>query len=51
MSKPSAPYYYKVGEDTYHWKKTCSKNKYPDSGWKKTNTKPSKEQCNECKSK
>lgn len=51
MSKPSAPYYYKVGEDTFHWERNCSKNNYPGSGWKKTNVKPSKEQCNECKSK
>jgi len=52
MSKPEAPYYYKVGRDTYHWETSCTKNNYPDSGWKKTHTKPSgKEQCNECKSK
>jgi len=52
MSKPKAPYYYKVGRDTYHWETSCTKNNYPDPGWKKTHTKPSgKEQCNECKSK
>jgi len=52
MSEPEAPYYYKVGRDTYHWETSCTKNNYPAPGWKKTNTKPSgKEQCNECKSK
>jgi hypothetical protein len=51
MSAPSAPYYYKEGSDTYHWETSCSKNHYPAQGWKKTNTRPSKEQCNECKSK
>ena len=52
MSKPSAPYYYKIGRDTVHWKKSCSNNNYPNTGWKKTNTKPSsKELCNQCKSK
>jgi len=51
MSTPSAPYYYKEGSDTYHWETSCSKNYYPALGWKKTNSKPSKEQCNECKSK
>jgi hypothetical protein len=51
MSTPSAPYYYKEGSDTYHWETSCSKNHYPAPGWKKTNSQPSKEQCNECKSK
>jgi len=52
MSNPSAPYYYKVDGDTYHWETSCSKNHYPADGWKKTWEKPSgKEQCNECKSK
>lgn len=52
MSTPKAPYYHKTGSDTYHWEKSCSKNHYPDSGWKKTDTKPTgKEQCNECKGK
>lgn len=51
MSTPSAPYYYKVGNDTYHWERSCSRNNYPDEGWERTNSKPSKEQCNECKGK
>ncbi len=52
MSKPSAPYYYKEGSDTYHWETSCSKNHYPAPGWKKTFTRPAgKEQCNECKTK
>ena len=52
MSKPKAPYYYKEGNDTYHWETSCSKNQYPAPGWKKTNEQPtSKEQCNECKAK
>lgn len=53
MSTPKAPYYYKKGKDTYHWETSCSKNNYSisDSEWVKTNTKPSKEQCNECKAK
>lgn len=51
MSTPSSPYYHKTSSDTYHWEKTCSNNKYPDSGWEKTETKPSKEQCNQCKAK
>ncbi len=52
MSTPSAPYYYKVGIDRYHWEKSCDKNNYPDPGWKKTDSKPAgKEQCNECKAK
>lgn len=51
MSKPNPPYYYKIGEDTYHWETSCSKNYYPAKGWEKTNNKPAKEQCNECKGK
>lgn len=53
MSQPKAPYYYKKGGDRYHWEKSCSKNHYSDSDpkWVKTNTKPSGEQCNECKGK
>lgn len=51
MSAPNAPYYYKEAHDTYHWETSCSKNNYPAPGWKKTNTRPSKEQCNECKAK
>jgi len=53
MSKPSAPYYYKENSsDAYHWEILCSKNHYPDPGWKKSDTAPSgREQCNECKSK
>lgn len=53
MSKPKAPYYYKKGEDTYHWETSCSKNKYSpsDANWVKINEQPSKEQCNECKGK
>ncbi len=53
MSKPSSPYYYKESDsDAYHWETSCSKNHYPASGWKKSNTQPSKrEQCNECKGK
>ena len=52
MSKPKAPYYYKDDSDTYHWDMKCSKNYYPNDGWKKTQTQPSgKEQCNECKKK
>jgi hypothetical protein len=54
MSKPSALYYYKEGNDTYtyHWAKSCSQNKYPANGWIATYRKPpGREQCNECKSK
>ena len=53
MSRPSSPYYYKEsGSDAYHWETSCSKNHYPDTGWKKSDTRPSgREQCNECKSK
>ncbi|RAJ09765.1 hypothetical protein DEU50_101505 [Aeromonas salmonicida] len=51
MSQPKAPYYYKTGNDTYHWEKSCAKNHHPDAGWVKTDTKPAKEQCNECKAK
>lgn len=51
MSTPSAPYYHKTNGDTYHWETSCSKNHYPASGWERTNTKPNKEQCNECKGK
>jgi len=53
MSKPSAPYYYKeTGSDAYHWEKSCSKNRYPAPGWKKSDRAPSgREQCNECKNK
>lgn len=51
MATPNAPYYYKEGSDTYHWETSCSKNHYPAPGWKKTNIRPSKEQCNECKGK
>lgn len=53
MSEPKAPYYYKIGGDTYHWEKECSKNNYKenDANWVKTNVQPSKEQCNECKGK
>lgn len=53
MSKPKAPYYYKEGIDRYHQEISCSKNNYSlyDKTWIKTNKKPSKEQCNECKSK
>ncbi len=53
MSKPEAPYYYKeVGTDAYHWERSCSRNHYPDPGWKESYTPPpGREQCNECKSK
>ena len=51
MSTPKAPYYHKSDSDTYHWETSCSKNHHPDTGWQKTNNKPSKEQCNECKAK
>jgi hypothetical protein len=51
MSTPTPPYYHKTGGDTYHWEKSCSKNHYPAQGWEKTNNKPNKEQCNECKAK
>ena len=51
MSTPKSPYYKKTSSDTYHWEKSCSKNRYPDTGWEKHSTKPSGEQCNECKSK
>lgn len=53
MSTPKAPYYYKKGKDTYHWEISCSKNNYSsnDKDWVKTNNKPNKEQCNECKGK
>lgn len=51
MSTPKAPYYYKKDKDTYHWETSCSNNNYPESGWVKTNDKPDKEQCNQCKSK
>lgn len=51
MSTPTAPYYYKKSSDTYHWETSCSKNLHPSSDWEKTNAKPNKEQCNECKSK
>lgn len=51
MSTPSAPYYHKTAGDTYHWETRCSKNAYPAVGWEKTNAKPNKEQCNECKGK
>lgn len=53
MSTPSPPYYHKKSSDTYHWEKSCSKNKYSstDPDWEKTYTKPNKEQCNECKGK
>lgn len=52
-SNPKPPYYYKYGQDTYHWETSCSKNKYSenDSKWVKTNTRPTKAQCNECKQK
>lgn len=53
MSKPKAPYYYKeTGSDAYHWETSCSKNRYPGPGWKKSWSVPSgREQCNECKGK
>jgi hypothetical protein len=52
MSIPKAPFYFKDGNDTYHWEFSCTKNHYPNSGWKKINSKPgNKEQCNECRSK
>lgn len=52
MSNPNAPYYYKIGEDEYHWERSCSSNYYPNDGWKKTNSKPSnREQCNQCRGK
>ena len=52
MSKPTAPFYYKNGSDTYHWEKDCHLNKYPATGWEKSNTAPSgREQCNTCKGK
>ncbi len=51
MSKPTAPYYHKKSSDTYHWEKSCSNNNHPDEGWEKTNDKPSKEQCDQCKGK
>lgn len=54
MSTPSAPYYHKRTSDTYHWERSCSKvpsNVSSDPAWEVTNTRPSKEQCNECKSK
>lgn len=51
MSNPKPPYYYKPSSDTYHWEQHCSKNNYPALGWEKTDVKPNKEQCNECKSK
>jgi len=53
MSKPKKPYYFKEKSDTYHWEKRCSKNRYPASGWTKSNTLPrrKRDQCNECKAK
>ncbi len=51
MSEPKAPFYHKASSDTYHWELSCSKNAYPAPGWEKTTSKPSKEQCNECKGK
>jgi hypothetical protein len=52
MSIALAPYYYKIGGDTYHWELTCSKNHYPAPGWEKTDIRPlGKEQCDECKGK
>jgi len=54
MSTPKAPYYYKKGDEHYHWEKSCSKNHYSSNNpdWVETNTKPSgKDQCNECKAK
>lgn len=51
MSKPNTPYFHKTSSDTYHWETSCSKNHYPSDDWEKVTTKPSKEQCNECKAK
>ena len=53
MSKPKPPYYFKEDSDAYHWERSCSKNHYPNPGWKKSNTLPSgkRDQCNECKTK
>jgi hypothetical protein len=51
MSQPSSPYYHKEDSDTYHWETSCSLNNYPGDGWERTYSRPSKEQCEECKSK
>ncbi|MGF1803726.1 hypothetical protein L4C31_00515 [Aliivibrio sifiae] len=51
MSTPTAPYYHKKSSDTYHWETSCAQNNYPNDGWEKTNTKPNKEQCDQCKAK
>ena len=55
MSKQKSPYYFKEdkAKDTFHWETSCSKNHYPNPGWKKSNTKPYEktDACNECKAK
>ena len=48
MSKQRAPYFYLIGEDTYHWKK-CPFNHYPQIGWVSSLERPMKKQCEECK--
>jgi len=47
-------FYKRIGKDTYHWHKSCHfvpSNVESNPDWKVYTSRPSGEQCNECKSK